>query len=61
MTELQLHWQEIAFMMLAAWNGWLSLQVFQNQSAIRVIEMQLAIRNGEDMQELKAKVAKLDK
>lgn len=39
-----IHWQEIAFMMLAGWMGWLSLLVFRQGDKIRVMEIQLALR-----------------
>ena len=52
-------WQQIAFMMLAGWMGWLSILVFRQGDKLRILEMQIALRNGEDLNEIKAMMSKL--
>jgi len=42
MTDIQQHWQEITFLMMGGWIGWLSMLVFQLQNAPKVLEMQIA-------------------
>lgn len=56
---IQSRWQEIAFLMMAGWMGWLSLMVFSQQGDIRMIQMQLAIRNGADLRDIQAQVDRL--
>ena len=56
-----IHWQEIAFMMLAAWMGWLSLLVFRQGDKLRIVEMQIALRTSQDMADIKERLAQVEK
>ena len=60
MTD-SIHWQEIAFMMLAGWMGWLSLLVFRQGDKIRVMEIQIALRNSQDMADIKEKLSDFER
>jgi len=58
MTD-SIHWQEIAFMMLAGWMGWLSLLVFRQGDKIRILEMQIALKATEEMKDIKSLLKKM--
>lgn len=59
MSDRQFRWQEIAFLMLAGWMGWLSLMVFSQQNSIRILEMQVALINGKNIQEVQREFERL--
>ena len=60
MTD-SINWEEIAFMMLAAWMGWLSLLVFRQGDKLRILEMQIALRTSQDMADIKERLTQIEK